>query len=253
MPQEPSPAAEQSAEQSAERQSIWERIERPAKAQRTTLSHDAIAAAAVEVADAEGLDAVSMRKLSGHLGVTTMALYRYVVNKDELFELMLDKIYGAYRNPEVPGETWRDVVRVHAAQVRAISLAHPWIVELTTRQVVLLTPNVVATMERMLAAFDGLGLDADTSYAAQHTVTAYIRGAMTDEVGQLELMKRHEWTSGDDLRDAYSPQMMWLMGTGRYPALLRFAMEAQRKDDFVWRFESGLDSVLEGIGARFGI
>lgn len=120
-----SEASQTSQASQASQVTIWERMEKPAKAPRTTLTHAAIAAAAVEIADADSLDAVSMRKLSGHLGVTTMALYRYVANKEELFELMLDEAYVKYRNPAVPGETWRDVMRVHAHQMRAIALRHP--------------------------------------------------------------------------------------------------------------------------------
>ncbi|MEU8132380.1 TetR/AcrR family transcriptional regulator C-terminal domain-containing protein [Streptodolium elevatio] len=233
--------------------SIWERMEKPAKAPRTTLTHAAIAAAAVEIADAEALDAVSMRKLSGHLGVTTMALYRYVANKEELFELMLDEAYTKYRNPAVPDETWRDVLRVHAHQMRGIAMRHPWTVELALRSVVSITPRVMASVERALAAFDGLGLDIDAMADGQYAVMAYVRGAITDEVGHLELLKNRQWQSRDDLREAYAPHMKWLMETGRYPVYHRYGLGAVRKDDTEGRFEFGLDCVLDGIAAKLGI
>lgn len=244
------PADQQSP---APQMSIWERMDRPAKAPRTTLTHAAIAAAAVEIADAEGLEAVSMRKLSGHLGVTTMALYRYVTNKEELFELMIDEAYTRYRNPVVPDETWRDVMRVHAHQMRDIALRHPWTVELALRSVVSITPRVMSSVERALGAFDGLGLDLDTMADAQYTVMSYVRGAITDEVGHIELLKNRQWESREDLRVAYAPHMTWLLETGRYPVYHRYGLGAVRKDDTEGRFEFGLDSVLDGIGARLGI
>ncbi|HSA52477.1 MAG TPA: TetR/AcrR family transcriptional regulator C-terminal domain-containing protein [Yinghuangia sp.] len=233
--------------------SVWQRLDRPAKAQRATLTHASIAAAAVDIADKDGLDSVSMRKLSGHLGVTTMALYRYVVGKEELFELMLDAAYAEYDHPVLPGETWRDVLTVHAHQLRAIALRHPWTVELAARRVVNITPRVMATVERSLGALDGLGLDIDTMAAAQHSVMAYVRGALTDEIGHAELMKSQQWADEDDLRNAYGPHMTWLLGTGRYPVYHRYGMGAVRKDDKAWRFAFGLDCVLDGIAARLGI
>lgn len=236
----------------AEPATLWERIERPAKAPRTTLSHASIAAAAVEMADAEGLEAVSMRKLSGHLGVTTMALYRYVTGKDELFELMLDTAFAA-RPPAAPAPGWRGAMRAHAERSRTTALRHPWILELTATQVVTLTPNVVAEIDAALGAFTAAGLDADTAMAAVQTVRAYIRGALADEIGQRELMKRQNWSDGDDLRDAYGPRMNWLLNTGRYPAYRDYTKTAHRKDDFAWRYDFGLDCVLDGLAARLGI
>lgn len=233
--------------------SVWERMEKPAKAPRTTLTHAAIAAAAVEIADAEGLDAVSMRKLSGHLGVTTMALYRYVASKEELLELMLDEAYAKHGNPVVPGETWRDVMRGHAHQIRGVALRHPWTVELSVRSVVNITPRVMASVERALAAFDGLGLDIDTMADAQYTVMSYVRGAVADEVGHLELLKSRQWRSRDDLREAYAPHMQWLMESGRYPVYRRYGLQAVRKDDTEGRFEFGLECLLDGIAAKLGI
>ncbi|NUU19900.1 MAG: TetR family transcriptional regulator [Streptomycetaceae bacterium] len=237
----------------ARRASVWERINRPAKAARTTLNHAAIAAAAVEIADAEGLDAVSMRKLSGHLGVTTMALYRYVESKEELLELMLDEAYKGYDLPERPDETWRDVMRGHAHQLRAIALRHPWTVEASARSVVTLTPRVFAFIERSLAALDGLGVDVDTMFAAHSAVMSYARGATATEVGLLELTKSQQWSSSDDLRDTYAPHMSWLLGTGRYPVYHRYTQTARAKDDAQGRFDFGLECVLDGIAARLGI
>src|SRR5690242_10497698 len=72
--------------------SIWERLDATARTPKTTLTHPQIAEAAVALADAEGLAAVSMRRLAEQLGVSTMALYRYVANKDELLELMIDAV-----------------------------------------------------------------------------------------------------------------------------------------------------------------
>jgi hypothetical protein len=164
---------------------------------------------------------------------------------------MLDAAYADYAVPA--GANWRDVMRAHAEQTRAVGLRHPWLREISARQVILLTPRLMAANETALASLDGLGLDTDTMMAVCQAVTAYAHGALGAEVGQLDLMKRQQWSSGEDLRDAYSPHMTWLMDTGRYPVYRRWTEQADRKDDFAWRFDFGLDCLLDGIAARLGL
>jgi AcrR family transcriptional regulator len=91
---------------------------------------------AVEIADAEGLDAITMRRLATELGVTPMAAYRRVSGKDDVLELMLDLVYG---DLEVPGDAtdWRRAMRALALSTRALVLKHPWLARLTSRQTVL--------------------------------------------------------------------------------------------------------------------
>jgi AcrR family transcriptional regulator len=80
-----------------------------------------IAEAAVGIADAEGLDAVTMRRLAAELGVAPMAAYRYVSGKDELLELMVDFVYGELELPEEAMD-WREAMRTLALRVRAVLL-----------------------------------------------------------------------------------------------------------------------------------
>lgn len=230
----------------ADQVSLWERLERPAPAPRSTLTPDRIAEAAVRIADAEGLDAVTMRRLAGELGVAPMAAYRYVSGKDELLELMVDAVHGELAAPaEAAG--WREVLRDHALHTRAMMLAHPW---LPRAGVVVLTPRQMAAAERMLAALDGLGPDPDTMMAAFTTVGAYVRGAVETEIGVLRLMRERGWSTGQETREGLAPRMTWLMSTGRYPVYRRYTREAVRKDDPAWRFETGLDYVLDGLAAH---
>jgi len=235
---------------------VWERIERPATAPRAVLSHAQIAAAAVELADAEGLDAVSMRKLAGRLGVAAMALYRYVSSKEELLELMVDAVHADCGplpdDPAVIGD-WRKILRGMALQNRARILRHPWLPKATTQALTALTPNQLAGAQLVLTALEPLGLDADTAMAVVDTVADYTHGATGREVTLSQIMQREGWQSPDDLRDAYAPHMIYLMSTGRYPAFHRWVREAKRKDDAQWRFEFGLDCLLDGIAARLDL
>ncbi|TDC21541.1 TetR/AcrR family transcriptional regulator, partial [Streptomyces sp. 8K308] len=213
-----------------------------------TLTPDRIAATAVSIADAEGLDAVTMRRLAADLGVAPMAAYRYVSGKDELLELMVDHVYGEIPPPEEPHEGWRAGIRLLALRARDVLLRHPWAVRTAT---VILTPNQLAVVENALAALDRL--DADAMMTVWRTVDAYTRGAVGQEIALGELMREQGWATPHEARDGLAPRMAWLLDTGRYPTYARYIREATRKDDLAGQFETGLDAVLDGIAARLGI
>ncbi|MET9402814.1 TetR/AcrR family transcriptional regulator C-terminal domain-containing protein [Kitasatospora sp. NPDC002965] len=229
--------------------SLWERLDRPAPTPRNALTPHRIAAAAVALADSEGLDAVTMRRLATTLGVAPMAAYRYVSGKDELLELMVDSVYA-----ELPldrsGTDWRATMRALALALRAMNLAHPWTSRAGTFA---LTPHQLAVPEHAFAALAEHGLDADTTMAVFRTVTDYVRGSVATEVALQTLQHEKGWPDGDAARAALAPRMTWLMSTGRYPAYHRYLAEATRKDDRDWQFETGLDCVLDGVAARLGI
>jgi AcrR family transcriptional regulator len=229
--------------------SLWERLGRPAPAPRAALTPERIAAAAVAIADAEGIGAVTMRRLAAELGTAPMAAYRYVRGKDELLELMLDHVYGEL---DLPGDTpdWQAALRAVALRKRALMLKHPWMTQTFVRTP---TPNQLAVPEHVLAALDGVGVDADTRMAAIRTVTAYVDGTVAAEIGLSRLMRDRGWSDSHETRAGLAPLMTWLMDTGRYPAYRRYMDEATHKDDPRWEFEVGLDCVLDGIAARMGI
>jgi AcrR family transcriptional regulator len=228
--------------------SLWERLEK-ASAARPGLAAQTIAAAAVGIADADGLEAISMRRLAAELGVSAMAAYRHVSGKDDVLEMMVDLVYGEVDVPD--GAGWRETMRALASGIRAVMLEHPWLTRLPAAQAVYeLTPNRLALEERVLAALRGLGLDADTAMSVYRTVVAYVHGATSAEIGLRQLMDNRGWTSGAETRTGLSAQMNWLLNTGRYPAFARYVQEAARKDDLHWQFEAGLEYVLDGIAAR---
>jgi AcrR family transcriptional regulator len=230
---------------------IWERLDRPARGPKPTLTHDRIAASAIEIADEHGFDAVSMRRLADRLGVAAMALYRYVSSKNDVFELMIDAAHAEITLP--PESGWRTLARSYAEQMRAVGLRHPWLIESLARTPNALTPSIVSIVEQALISVDGLGLDIDSMMAVFGTVTAFVRGATGGEVAQRAVMRNQGWTSEQDARLAYLPYVRWLMETGRYPTLTRYIVGGSNKDDAQWHFEFGLECVLDGIAARLGI
>ena len=109
------------------RPSIWELPEHGERGPKARYSRAAIAAAAVALADAEGLDAVTMRRMAAELGLGTMSLYNYVPTKDHLVQLMIDEVGTEYRFPaEPPGDIRQAVVDL-ARQGRDITQRHPWL------------------------------------------------------------------------------------------------------------------------------
>lgn len=229
--------------------SLWERLDSPAPTPRVTLTPVRIATAAVGIADAEGIDAVTMRRLATELGVAPMAAYRYVSGKDELLELMVDFVYGEVELPDGDAD-WREANRTLALRIREVLLKHSWVTRVTWCAP---TPNQLAVPESALAALDGLGLDADTAMAVCSTVTAYVYGAVDREISQTRMLHVRGWSSREEARSGLASQMTWLMNTGRYPKYHRYLGEATRKDDLEWQFETGLDCVLDGIAARLGV
>ncbi|MFC7649082.1 TetR/AcrR family transcriptional regulator [Streptosporangium lutulentum] len=87
---------------------------------------------AIEIADTEGLDAITMRRLAAELGVAPMAAYRYVSGKDDVMELMVDLVHGELEHSQADG--WRETMRALALRTRALMLKHPWLAQLSPRR-----------------------------------------------------------------------------------------------------------------------
>jgi AcrR family transcriptional regulator len=236
-------------------QLIWEYLSRPTRGPRPTLTHEQIAAAAMELADADGLDAVTMRRLAGRLEVATMGLYRYVRNKDDIFSLMLDAVGREIALPEPGSAGWRDTLRGIAREMRAGHLRHPWLARLQANMSASVAPHVLAVAEAGLAALDAAGhdLDVDQMMAAFSTMTAYVQGKAAAEIAQREAYRRYGWSSDDDMRAAAGPRLLWLLKRGDYPTVAHYIVDGSNQDDADWGFAFGLECVLDGIAARLGL
>ncbi|WP_405217014.1 TetR/AcrR family transcriptional regulator [Agrococcus sp. Ld7] len=129
----------------------WGVAAMPHRGPKRELSTERIVEAAIELADADGLDAVSMGKLAARLGVAPMSLYRYVTGKDDLLLLMFDSASEV----TVPGagSTWRERLREWAMFVRTSYDAHPWLADLPPSSTPT-TPNRLAIIEAGLAALE---------------------------------------------------------------------------------------------------
>lgn len=156
-------------------QLLWGDRSRPPRGPKPTTSLPRIVEAAVLLADSEGLEALSMQRLAGELGVGTMSLYRYVPSKDELTSLMLDTAIGA--PPDLGRRTgWRSAMEAWARANLSVFERHPWALALVTRPRVM-GPNEVGFLEAGLAALSGTGLGPADMLNIVLLVNGFVRGS----------------------------------------------------------------------------
>jgi AcrR family transcriptional regulator len=217
-----------------------------------------IITAAVAVADAEGTDAVSMRRIARELDVGTMSLYWYVSSKEELHRLMLERVQAEALAPEPSGE-WRTDLRGYARAMRATLLRHPWAIDFLGMGPPS-GPNDARNAERLMGALDGLGLDVETAMRALLTFGTYVVGAALREIQEIRWQESvAESTAGlteGEVDESIAEFSRRVRESGRYPHLVRIleAVEAgadpdspETRDE---RFEFGVDCMLDGIAAQ---
>ncbi|MEV8099915.1 TetR/AcrR family transcriptional regulator [Kitasatospora sp. NPDC085879] len=232
------------------RPTVWDRPEPPSRPAPSPLSRERIVAAAVELADADGLEAVSLRKVAAALDAGPMRLYRYLSTKEELLDLMVDAVHGeiAAADPDGRDGDWRAVLRGCAHRTRRAALRHPWFADLLGGRPQL-GPNALGNLETALAALYGApgftGIDA--VMCAVGTVDAYIAGALRRETAELRA-ERDTGLDKDAWRRSEGPRVSRMLATGRYPALAVAVRDGTHTDPAA-AFEAGLDLVLDGIAA----
>ncbi|MFG2912602.1 TetR/AcrR family transcriptional regulator [Kitasatospora sp. NPDC048298] len=152
---------------------IWLRPERTGRGPRPAHSRDSIAAAAIGIADAEGLDAVSMRRVAAALGAGTMSLYNYVPKKEHLLDLMLDAVAAEYRFPPAPSGDVRADLADLAHQQIGICRRHPWLPALLLARPGI-GPNALRYTDHFLAITAPTDLDGGSRLEAMALFNGFI-------------------------------------------------------------------------------
>jgi AcrR family transcriptional regulator len=223
---------------------VWRREKRQPRRQAAGIEQ--IVMAATAVADAEGLEALTMRRISKELRSSTASLYRYVAGRDELLDLMIDATLAEIELP-APSGRWQADLTALAGHLRAVMLRHPWLcTELTGRPTI--GPNSLRYTDALLAAADSLTSDATTAGAMVDTVLAYTLGAAARELAELQAQRRTGLTE-TEWRATVAPYIREVVASERYPHFNRRVIDA---DDPApeQRFAFGLDCVLEGLAHR---
>ncbi|MEV4256320.1 TetR/AcrR family transcriptional regulator [Spirillospora sp. NPDC049652] len=232
--------------------SIWMRPEgheRSGPGRRPGYSREQVTRAAVRIADAEGLDAATMRRIAGELGTGAMSLYRYVPRRDDLFDLMIDLAVGEIDLPDRPSGDWRGDLTLLASQIRAAGLRHPWLIALLTGRPTL-GPNLLRVHEFALGAFDGTGLDIDDIAGFVGMVNDYVHSAVRREIGWLEEARRSGLEPARWKRDYMGPYVQQIVESGAFPMFNRSLLDSRTtRLAPEERFRHGLDRILDAIAA----
>lgn len=210
------------------------------------LNRGRIVEAAIAIADDEGIDALSMRRLAGAMGVGTMSLYRHVPNKDDLLGLMNDALLGERELPAAPSDDWRADLRLVGRHRRAVALRHPWWIRIAIGRPPI-GPNALRLSEFALSTLDRFGLDMTTMQALVNTVNAYVMGAVGEDLAEAEVIRR-TGVSEEQWQQSLIPWAERLVADGRHPMTARFIADAEHWDDDR-SFEFGLERVLDGVAA----
>ncbi len=217
---------------------------------KPSLSVDRLVETAVAIADAEGIEAVTVRRLARDMGVAAMSLYTYVANKTDLVELMIDQVYQ--EPPERPPaeDGWRARVAAVAEDNRALYRRHPWMAEVFSERPPL-GPGVLAKYERELRALEGLGLSDVEQDAALTFLLNFVRAAARDEIQAARLQRATAMTNRD-WWEAQAEVVAALVDPAAYPTASRVGGTAGEAIGGAYSaasaYDFGLGRVLDGLG-----
>ncbi|GIH99658.1 TetR/AcrR family transcriptional regulator C-terminal domain-containing protein [Planobispora takensis] len=218
------------------------------------LTRERIVRAAIEIADAEGLDALSMRGVAARLGVATMSPYRYVDGKDELILLMADAAYAEGTYPDDPPQGWRARLELGARTMWALYRRHPWLAQISSLSRPLPLGGLAGHAEWALATLDARGLGPDRAFELHLLLYTFVHGLAVN----LERGAQAEAATGltdDQWMDSQQAAFEAIVASGRYPVFTRtLTFFADGYDlDLDALFEVGLAALLDGFATLPGL
>ncbi|MET8777314.1 TetR/AcrR family transcriptional regulator [Nocardia sp. NPDC004654] len=221
---------------------LWDTGHRPSRGPKPTLTLDRIVEAAIRVADAEGLAAVTMRRVATELGTGTMSLYRYLPGKAELLDLMLDRVQ---QPPEtaVPPDGWRAMLREYAYEMLEMYRRHPWLLQVNQTRPVL-GPGTLAGMEHLVGRIKPMGLADPELISVLVMISGYVWGVARTQMFAEEAERSTGMTDAE-FWEAQSPALEKAMATGNYPILASLSESAF--DSSFDHFDFGLQRILDGL------
>jgi AcrR family transcriptional regulator len=228
---------------------LWNIRNRGSRGPKPSLTVDGIVAAAIEVADAEGLPGLSMRRVAERLGVGTMSLYRYVPGKAELLDVMIDRTSGEIERPDdIPGG-WRARLEQVARENRRLYERHPWLLQVFLGRPPL-GPNIIAKYDYELRAIEGIGLSDVEMNSVLTLLLGYVRGWAASAIESVQAPEQTGQTD-DQWWTAFEPLVEKVLDAERYPLAARVGSAATEQFEGTYdpqhSFEFGLERLLDGI------
>jgi AcrR family transcriptional regulator len=233
----------------------WGVAERPQRGPKRELSIERIVDAAIEIADAEGLGAVSMSRVAASLGFTTMSLYRYLTSKDDLLLLMQDTVCAVPIPPEEEDGDWRQGMRDWVAVSMSVIAAHPWWGDIPVSGIPM-TPNNLAVLDWGLRVMKDLPLTDLEKMSTALLLASYARavGIVERDVARAADQYGADSVSGEAFAGALAelvtperfPYLGPLVASGAYTA----PPGEDGQDDFAFGLERILDGIERYVDAR---
>lgn len=225
---------------------LWHGYVPAARGPKPALTLDRIVEVAIEVADADGPQALSMRRIARELGVGTMTLYRYVPDKRVLLALVLDRVLAPAERatPRAAGTSWRATLESVAWEGRALYLRHPWLLQVNLSRPVL-GPGNVGGLERTLAGLTDLPLSDRERINVVTALDGFVTGAVRQQIF-YEQVADESGLDDDEFWGAQLPFMETAMASGEYPTMAAMDMDAFSG---TWEetFELGVGCFLDGL------
>ncbi|MET9345747.1 TetR/AcrR family transcriptional regulator [Streptomyces termitum] len=224
---------------------IWARPERTGRGPKPAFSRQDVVAAAVRIADADGIEAVSMRRIAAELGCGTMSLYNYVPRKEDLYELMVDAASAEYVFPAEPSGDWRADMTGLAHQTRAIMYRHPWLPRVMTTAYGF-SPNALRYLEWCLGCLAPLDVPAGLKMQLVALVNGTVMATVRNEQAIAERARALPWSEAEEqaVRAAY---LMDQVAGGRYPHLAALLAESADPADPEEVFAATLARLLDSF------
>lgn len=229
---------------------LWGTQKKPSRGPKPSLSVEQIVRTAIELADTDGVAALSMRRLADGLGVSAMSLYTYVPSKAELIDVMLDAVLGEAVGTNEGACGWREKLEVVARENWALYHRHPWMLHVAAISRPPLGPHMIAKYDYELRAVEGIGLTDIEMDSVLTLVLGYVQGAARTSVESSQAERStgisdYEWWS------ANAPLLEKVFDSAHYPIAARVGLVAgetyEAAHDPGYAFEFGLRCVLDGI------
>ncbi|MEZ0064440.1 AcrR family transcriptional regulator [Streptacidiphilus sp. MAP12-20] len=234
------------AEKTKQLPSVWARQQR--EPDQPALSRASIVREAIVMLDADGIEALSMRKLGARLNAGATSLYRHVATKDELMELAVDEIVAEIAVPPAGGPDWRAAATEAAASFRATALRHPWLSSVLGQAgLAYLGPNLMSFSERLAALFTAAGFPEPGR--AIDTLLSYVIGMSTTEAAWLTTVARSGETEADFIA-RLMPAAQQAAAEHDHLAESYASPPADPVEIRDSKFAYGLEVVLDGLALR---
>jgi AcrR family transcriptional regulator len=226
---------------------LWSDERDAAASRRSPLDRARIVRAALRVADAEGLAAVTMRRVASDLRTGAMSLYRHVPGKEALVSFMIDEALGEDAPPAKPSGNWRDDLRELASHMWDFIQRHPWYPDAVMERPPI-TPHGVAGFEYALSILDGTGLALNEQAVIVVTVTNTVLAAARNAAAEARTRSRFQVTD-DEVVSSLAAFLGEIMQSGAYPRFRDVLTSADRLDPKD-EMRVSVELILDGAAAR---